>query len=130
MPAPTTDPEALREIEGRRLKALVDRDMAVAASLHADDYELVTPGGMALSKQEYLTVVESGDLDYRTFEAATDIAVRMLGETAILRYRARITIGEDHAFDGLFWHTDYYEWRDDRWQAVWSQATRILDARA
>ena len=24
-----------------------------------------------------------------------------------------------------FWHTDVYELRDDRWQAVWSQATRI-----
>ena len=24
-----------------------------------------------------------------------------------------------------FWHTDMYDLRDGRWQAVWSQATRI-----
>ena len=35
--------------------------------------------GMALSKQEYLTAVESGDLDYRTFEAAKDIACACSG---------------------------------------------------
>lgn len=23
------------------------------------------------------------------------------------------------------WHTDCYEWRNGRWQAVWSQATAI-----
>ena len=26
---------------------------------------------------------------------------------------------------GMFWHTDVYEIRDGRWQAVWSQATQI-----
>ena len=101
--------------------------MAVAASLHADDYELVTPGGMALSKQEYLRGVESGDLNYQTFEAASDVAVRVFGDAGILRYQARIEMtGLGQAYNGVFWHTDFYEWRDGRWQAVWSQATRVL----
>ena len=66
--------------------------MAVAASLHADDYELVTPGGAALSKQDYLTGIESGELDYHVFEAASDVAVRVSGEVGIVRYQARIDI--------------------------------------
>ena len=70
------DGEQLREVERRRLRCLVDRDMAVATLLHADDYQLVTPGGIALSEQEYLTGVESGDLDYRTFQAASDASAR------------------------------------------------------
>jgi hypothetical protein len=32
--------------------------------------------------------------------------------------------GNDH---GLFWHTDIYERHNRRWQAVWSQATRIAE---
>ena len=126
MPEATAYAQQLREVERRRLRSLVNRDMAVAASLHADDYELVTPGGAALSQQDYLTGIESGELDYHVFEAASDVAVRVSGEVGIVRYRARIDIAVSGRADrGLFWHTDFYEWRDGRWQAVWSQATRI-----
>jgi hypothetical protein len=126
VPEATAHAQQLSEVEHRRLRSLVDRDMAVAASLHADDYELVTPGGAALSKQVYLNGVESGELDYHVFEAASDVAVRVSGEVGILRYQARIDIAVSGRTDrGLFWHTDFYEWRDGRWQAVWSQATRI-----
>jgi hypothetical protein len=64
------------------------------------------------------------------FEPESEIRVRVVGDAAILRYRARIDIrfageGRDH---GSFWHTDYYERRDRRWQAVWSQATRTSEA--
>ncbi|MBF4769402.1 nuclear transport factor 2 family protein [Nocardioides agariphilus] len=126
MPEATAQAQQLREVERRRLHCLVHRDMAVAASLHADDYELVTPGGAVLSKQDYLTGIESGELDYHVFEAASDVAVRLSGEVGIVRYQARIDIAVSGRTDrGLFWHTDFYEWRDGRWQAVWSQATRI-----
>ena len=126
VPVSTADAEHVREVERRRLRSLVDHDMAVAAALHADDYELVTPGGIALSKQEYLEAVESGDLDYSIFEAVSDVAVRMFDDAGIVRYQAHIEMsGLGQAFSGVFWHTDFYERRDGRWQAVWSQATRI-----
>lgn len=122
----TADAEELRDVEQRRLQALVDGDVAVAADLHADDYQLITPGGGILSKDEYLAGVESGELDYRAFEAASPVAVRVFNEAGVVRYQARIEIAFSGQFDsGLFWHTDFYERRDGRWQAVWSQATRI-----
>ena len=118
--------ELLRETEARRLRALVDADPGVAEQLHADDYELVTPGGDTLSKQEYLAGVLSGELRYEVFEAESYVRVRTFADVGILRYRARIEIllpgGRDQ---GLFWHTDIYERRGDPWQVVWSQATRI-----
>jgi Domain of unknown function (DUF4440) len=46
------DLEMFRELERTRLEALVRADMAVAEALHADDYQLITPGGAALSKRE------------------------------------------------------------------------------
>jgi hypothetical protein len=68
------------------------------------------------------------------FEPVSDIAVRGSGEVALLRYQARISVAEDDGGSAgsaadqapmTCWHTDCYEWRDARWQAVWSQATAI-----
>ncbi|HEU5326140.1 MAG TPA: nuclear transport factor 2 family protein, partial [Candidatus Limnocylindria bacterium] len=50
-PRTDTDLAALLEAtERRRLRALVDADLPTADALHADDYELITPGGSSLSK--------------------------------------------------------------------------------
>jgi hypothetical protein len=57
----------LRETEQRRLRALVDADIAIAAPLHAVDYQLISPGGMALSKEEYLGGIASGRIRYHVF---------------------------------------------------------------
>ena len=100
--------------------------MGTARELHADDYELITPGGGRLSRDDYLGGVASGELRYVIFEPASAIRVRLHEGAAILRYKARIQI---HLADGIdrgrFWHTDFYELRDGRWRAVWSHATRI-----
>ena len=118
--------EALRESERQRLAALVERKMDVADALHADDYELITPGGAALSKRDYLSGIASGALRYRRFEPDGEIAVRVWGSAAALRYQVLIDIDWEGGRDsGRFWHTDIYELTGDRWQAVWSQATRI-----
>lgn len=120
--------ELLREVEHRRLRSLVAPDLRVAERLHADDYELITPGGATMSKREYLDGIASGELDYSVFEPISVIRVRLFDNAAVLRYRVRIEIvfsgGQDA---GNFWHTDVYEHRDDHWQAVWSQATRIRE---
>jgi ketosteroid isomerase-like protein len=116
----------LERLERDRLRALVEGDVAAAARLHADDYELITPGAARLSKDDYLHPIADGSFRYGRFEPVSDVRVRVHEGTAILRYRVRIDVtwpdGEDH---GEFWHTDYWERRDGGWQAVWSQATRI-----
>ena len=116
----------LANLERARLRALVDRDGIAAAALHADDYELVTPGGRALSKTDYLDSITSGGLRYHRFEPISDIRIRLHDDTAILRYRVAIAIDwEGGAELGEYWHTDYWERRGGQWQAVWSHATRI-----
>jgi hypothetical protein len=118
--------EHLRDAERRRLAALVDRDMDAADALHAEDYGLITPGGALLSKQAYLSGIANGTLRYRRFEPDGEIAVRVWGSGAAVRYQVRIDIDWEGGHDlGRFWHTDIYELRDGRWQVVWSQATRI-----
>lgn len=123
---PAGSADLLRDTEHRRLQSLVEGDLEVAAALHADDYQLITPGGASLSREDYLGGVASGDLNYRVFEAASEISVRVFNDVGVIRYQARIEIVFSGQLDtGLFWHTDMYERREGSWQAVWSQATRI-----
>jgi hypothetical protein len=120
----TLDTSVLRDTERRRLRALVDRDMELAATLHAENYQLITPAGYALTKEEYLGKVASQELPYQVFEPISEIAVWGDAQIAILRYTARISMGGPKEAITC-WHTDCYELRDGRWQAVWSQATAI-----
>jgi hypothetical protein len=101
--------------------------METAERVHADDFQLITPGGVALSKAEYLQGVASAVTDYRVWEVDSPIDVRLFDGVAILRYRSILHMiyhGKDLGPD-RFWHTDSYEWRAGRWQVVWSHATRI-----
>jgi hypothetical protein len=118
--------ESLPDTERRRLRALVTADMAAAAPLHAEDYQLITPNGAALTKDEYLGAVASGELGYQTFEPVSEIAVLDGADLVVLRYQARISFDDGPGI--LCWHTDCYRLRDETWQAVWSQATRIAAA--
>jgi hypothetical protein len=118
------DAAVMRDTERRRLRSLVEADYEAADALHADDYQLITPAGDALTKQEYLRRVVSRDLHYLIFEPVSEIAVWGSAEVAAVRYTARISLaGPGEPF--TCWHTDCYQMRDGRWQAVWSQATAI-----
>jgi len=115
----------LPDLERRRLRALLAADIKTAAPIHADDYQLVTPNGSEMTKDDYLGAIASGQLRYRIFEPVSDIAVLGDEPVAIVRYQARISFDDRAGL--LCWHTDGYQMRDGRWQVVWSQATQILD---
>ncbi|TMD38412.1 MAG: nuclear transport factor 2 family protein [Chloroflexi bacterium] len=126
MPVDRTSADLIRETEHQRLRALVAAEIELANSLHSDDYQLITPNGQTISKHDYIGGIASGDLFFSMQKPAYDIAVRLFGSAAAVRYQARIEIRfSDQRDSGVFWHTDIYEKRDGRWQAVWSQATRI-----
>lgn len=121
-----SEADQLRAIERERLRSLVDADMEVARRLHADDFQLITPTGGAVSKDEYLGLIASADVDYLEWEPE-EIDMRLYDGVAVLRYRARLKIavkGQPDAPSGRFWHTDLYEKRSGQWQVVWSQATQ------
>jgi hypothetical protein len=123
-----TESELLRDLEKRRLRSLVTGDLTTAGQLHAEDFQLINPLGGALSKDEYLGMIRSGDLTYLVWEPE-EIEVRIYQDAAALRYRARI----ENVVRGLknplrkYWHTDVYEKRNGQWQVVLSHATEIRD---
>jgi len=123
--AAAAEADLIRTTERERLRSLVQGNMEVADQLHADDFQLINPGGGSLSKEQYLGGIASGQLKYLVFEPEA-IEVRAYGDAAVIRYQSHIQILVAGTLDGgRFWHTDSYEKRDGRWQAVWSQATRM-----
>ena len=120
------DEAELAGLERRRLKALVEADIDTAEDIHAEGFQLVTPGGDAYSKSEYLGMIERGEIDYLVWEPV-DIDVRVSGDAGCLRYRSKLNIivGGSEVGLGDYWHTDYYERHQGRWQVVFSHATAI-----
>ena len=118
--------ESIRDTERARLRALVDGDIAMARQLHAAEFQLITPIGMALSRDDYLGAIATGQIKYLVWEPGP-IAVRHYQSHAVIRYRARLEVvfGGHRVAHGDYWHTDTYEHRDGQWMVVWSQATAI-----
>lgn len=118
--------DRLRQTEHRRLRALVGADMEVARQLHAVDFQLITPIGGALSKEQYLGAIASGQIKYLLWEPGP-IEVQLRGQVSFIRYQAELEVifGGHHVAVSQYWHTDIYEQRAEGWQVVWSQATAI-----
>jgi hypothetical protein len=118
------DAELLRETERERLRALVGGDVARAGQLHADDFQLINPLGGSLSKEQYLAGIGSGQIRYLYWEPET-IAVRLYGDTAVIRYRSQleIVVQGRHIPRQRYWHTDLYERCEGQWRIVWSHAS-------
>lgn len=117
--------ESLRAIERERLRSLVAADIATAQRLHADDFQLITPAGVALSKEDYLAQIGTGQVDYQAWEPG-EIAVRLYGEAAMIRYadlRFDVDSRGQPVHRGAMFHTNLYERRGGAWQIVWSQAS-------
>lgn len=120
--------EQIRDSERARLTALVSGDVNSADPLHADDFQLVTPIGALLSKAEYLGAIATGQIRYLHWEPGA-IEVRLTGPVATIRYQAELEVmfGTHHVPRARYWHTDTYELAPSGWQAVWSQATQIME---
>ena len=121
------DADLIRATERERLRTLVAADVEAAASLHADDFQLITPRGDALSKVQYLEGVASGELNYVYWEPDSTIAVHVYGDAAIIRYRSQleIVVAGQLIPRRSCWHTDCYERHDSQWRVLWSHATEI-----
>lgn len=118
--------DALRSIERMRVSALVERNVDLARPLHAANFQLVTPIGVTLSKEQYLGAIAAGGLIYKAWDPK-QIEVRLYDQVAAIRYQSSLEVifGPHHVPRAEYWHTDLYEKRDGAWQVVWSQATSI-----
>jgi len=118
---PTPNADFFRALEVKRTQALVDCDLPLIESLHAPDYELISPPGRTMSLEDYLSNMVSEPF-YSKWEHG-EMRIRVSQGMAAIRYKAHITFPSGQAFD--LWHTDVYELLEGCWKAVWSQATQL-----
>ena len=88
---PVANAAFIRDLERKRLRSLVEPDVDVARRLHADDYELVPPGGSSISGAGYIGSIEREEFVYDVFEPASEIRCRTYRGAAIVRYHARFS---------------------------------------
>ncbi|GAP37616.1 nuclear transport factor 2 family protein [Piscinibacter sakaiensis] len=119
-----TPAQQLEALERERIAALVARDLAAVARLHAPDYQLVTPAGRTLGRDRYLALLAEAPFyaDWR----AGPMQVHVDAGLAALRYRATLVFPSGRARE--VWHTDLWRRGPAGWQAWWSQATEIAPA--
>jgi hypothetical protein len=115
--------EALKTAEAARFKANVDADAKVLGQMLDDDLEYVHSNGEVNTKKEFIDSLTSGKRDYvsTTFEIQ---GVRILGDVAIVRGTAKVTVGENGQSRDLdLGYTDIWVWKDKRWQmTAWRSA--------
>jgi hypothetical protein len=120
-----TQTAEIQATEQQRLRSLVDVDLDLARAIHSDDFQLVNPLGRASSKEQYLSSVSSGVMDYVEWEPGV-MVVRLYDRCAVVRYQSRAEMlirGAPVAMRA--WNMTLYEKQAGRWRAVWSQATEI-----
>ena len=115
--------ESLKTAEAARFKANVDADPKVLGQVLDDDLEYVHSNGELNSKKEFIESLVSGKRDYvaTTFEIQ---GVRIMGDIAIIRGTAKVTVGENGQSRDLdLGYTDIWVWKDKRWQmTAWRSA--------
>jgi hypothetical protein len=108
-----------------RIKARTSGDIQTMSKIYADDYRLVTAEGDIRTKDDQLSELRSGQLQFRPVELL-DRAVRIYDNTAIVQSHERsIIIRNGRDIGGDFRANRVYIKRDGRWQLVLTQATRI-----
>ena len=119
------DEQEIRQREIRRFGAMVRGDVPTLDDLLADDLTYTHATGVFETKPEFIAKLKSGQTKYESF-APENMLVRIYGTTGVVTGTARVKVqakGEHLSFQLRF--TDVYVKKDDRWQMVAWQATRL-----
>jgi ketosteroid isomerase-like protein len=124
---PAVDAE-LEAVEDEWARAIVSNDAARIAGFMADDWVMVSESGVT-TREQFLSVVESGALTHSAMDRVGDARVRTYGGTALLTARIMNTAHYGgRRFDADEWVTDVFVRRGDRWLCVLSQITAVAGA--
>jgi len=119
-PAPE---QAVRQVEDRRIKAMIDDDFATLETVLADDLTYGHSSGVVDTKASYLETLRSGKTKYLTFDRAPSV-VRVYGDTAIITGTATLSL-RGQAAPFTLRYTLAYVMREGQWRMVAWQSTRL-----
>ena len=123
--SPSADAEAVKAAELRRFEVMTTRDYKALETLLADDLVYTHSSASVDTKASYLESLTSGRVTYKTI-APRDVKVRIYGTTAIVNGEAAMTVDSNgQALVNTLRFTDVWVKRDNRWQMVAWQSTRM-----
>ncbi|KUM80340.1 nuclear transport factor 2 family protein [Streptomyces curacoi] len=103
--------------------AMVSNDAVRIAEFMADDWVIVSESGIS-TREQFLALVESGDLTHSAFDLVGEPRVRVYGDSAVVTARVTNTAHyRGERFDADEWTTDVFVRRNDRWLCVLSHIT-------
>jgi len=115
--------QAVRQAEDRRIKAMIDDDLATLEAILADDLTYGHSNGVVDTKASYLETLRSGKTKYVAFDRAPSV-VRVYGETAIVTGTATVSL-RGQAAPFTLRYTLAYVMRGGQWRMVAWQSTRL-----
>ncbi len=116
---------AIMDLDRKRMRAMAAKDVETLESLLADDLIYTHSSARLDTKRSLIQAMVSGTTVY-TGVKPSDVKAQDLGDTVVLTGIAHIEVvsnGTPNAFGVRF--TDVYTRRDDRWQMVTWQSTRL-----
>ena len=115
----------LIELERGWNAAFYDRDVAYLDSVLADDFIVTYDDGARGDKARELALAES--FNQQVVSATQDdFIVRVYGDTAVVLFTLRVVgIRQGQEAELTLRYSDVWVLRDDRWQCVSSQSTRM-----
>lgn len=103
--------------------AIVSNDAERIAAFMADEWVIVSDSGIS-PREQFLSLVATGELTHSAMKLVGDARVRVYGETAVLTGRVMNTAHHrDRRFDADEWTTDVFVRRGGRWRCVLSHIT-------
>jgi ketosteroid isomerase-like protein len=120
-----TGENQVREREQNWAKATVEQGAAAVDQYEADDIIDTDPSGRVTNKAQDKADLSSGDLKFQSIQLS-DLNVHVYGDTAVAAGTSTIKgtyKGQD--ISGMYRFTDTWVMRNDKWQAVASQSTKL-----
>lgn len=120
-----SDQDIFHELEERWATAVERNDVAAVGAILADEYVSTYDDGSQGDRAGELELVRTFN-QHIDESAIEDFTVKAYGDTAVVRF-ARRMVGPRNGVrhEVTFRYTDVFVWRDDRWQCVSSQSTRV-----
>jgi hypothetical protein len=128
--APASDERiaAVRAAELARFAANLGPDAKALDELLDDQLEYVHSNGEVDTKRSFIDSLVSGKRDYVSAKAEIE-NVRLLGDVAIIRGKARVTVADaGTARDLHIGYTDVWVWKNGRWQMTAWRSARLPDS--
>ena len=123
--AQSPDEAAVRAVEDRRIKALVEDDFATLEAIFADDLHYTHSSAVVDDKASYMAALRSGKTKYETIDREP-ARVRVYGDTALMTGTAVVGL-RGRAEKLSLRYTLVYVRQAGQWRMVAWQSTRRTD---